>query len=76
MYNYIGAPNQLLLPLNVVDAGAGVGRQPWKAEPPTQHRPQPTYTYPNVEAPSAMRPSLHLSRPSCHLSAWPHIAAR
>ena len=55
-YNYIGAPNQLLLPLNVVDAGAGVGLQPWKAEPPTQHRLQPTYTYPTLKVPSAMRP--------------------
>ena len=58
-YNYIGAPNQLLLPLNVVDAGAGVGRQPWKAEPPTRHRPQPTYTYSTLAVPSG-----HTSKPA------------
>ena len=58
-YIYIGAPNQLLLPLNVVDAGAGVGRQPWKAEPPTRHRPQPTYTYSTLAVPSG-----HTSKPA------------
>ena len=72
-YNYIGAPNQLLLPLNVVDAGAGVGRQPWKA---TQHRPRrptpiPTLKYllPDASKPALIAPIVPFERMAAHCSS-------